>query len=49
MILMILYQFIIIIQILRRGANVNDKDGLTGLTLLHYACKSGAGKQKLIW
>ena len=32
-------------QILRRGANVNDRDGMTGLSLLHYACKSGAGKK----
>ena len=31
-------------QVLRRGANVNDRDGLTDLTLLHYACKSGAGE-----
>ena len=29
---------------LRRGANVNDRDDLTDLTLLHYACKSGAGE-----
>ena len=28
---------------LRRGADVNDRDGLTDNTLLHYACKSGAG------
>ena len=31
-------------QVLRRGANVNDRDDLTDLTLLHYACKSGAGE-----
>ena len=29
-------------QVLRRGANVNDRDGLTDLSLLHFACKSGA-------
>ncbi|XP_069092302.1 CAP-Gly domain-containing linker protein 4 isoform X2 [Pleurodeles waltl] len=29
-------------EILRRGCNVNDRDGLTDMTLLHYTCKSGA-------
>ncbi|XP_028407619.1 CAP-Gly domain-containing linker protein 3-like [Dendronephthya gigantea] len=29
-------------EITRRGAGVNDRDGLTDMTLLHYACKSGA-------
>ncbi|XP_065890295.1 CAP-Gly domain-containing linker protein 3-like isoform X2 [Dysidea avara] len=29
-------------EVLRRGAHVNDKDSLTDLTLIHYACKSGA-------
>ncbi|CAI8017268.1 CAP-Gly domain-containing linker protein 4 [Geodia barretti] len=29
-------------EVLRRGANVNDRDGLTDLSLLHFACKSGA-------
>ncbi|KAI8509346.1 CAP-Gly domain-containing linker protein 4 [Branchiostoma belcheri] len=29
-------------QILRRGAHVNDRDGLTDMTLLQYACKAGA-------
>ncbi|XP_075719564.1 CAP-Gly domain-containing linker protein 4 isoform X2 [Rhinoderma darwinii] len=29
-------------EILKRGCNVNDRDGLTDMTLLHYACKSGA-------
>lgn len=29
-------------QILKRGANINDRDGLTDMTLLHYASKSGA-------
>lgn len=29
-------------QILARGANVDDRDGLNDMTLLHYACKSGA-------
>lgn len=29
-------------EILRRGAHINDRDGLTDMTLLHYASKSGA-------
>ncbi|GAB6022100.1 CAP-Gly domain-containing linker protein 4 [Chamberlinius hualienensis] len=29
-------------QVLDRGANVNDRDGLTDMTLLHFACKAGA-------
>ena len=29
-------------QVLRRGAHVNDKDGLTDLSLLHFASKAGA-------
>ncbi|GFO03242.1 Cap-gly domain-containing linker protein 3 [Plakobranchus ocellatus] len=29
-------------EILKRGAGVNDRDGLTDMTLLHYATKSGA-------
>lgn len=29
-------------QILKRGAHVNDRDGLTDMTLLHFACKAGA-------
>ncbi|GIY62591.1 CAP-Gly domain-containing linker protein 3 [Caerostris extrusa] len=29
-------------EVLKRGANVNDRDGLTDMTLLHYACKAGA-------
>ncbi|GFY51561.1 CAP-Gly domain-containing linker protein 4 [Trichonephila inaurata madagascariensis] len=29
-------------EVLIRGANVNDRDGLTDMTLLHYACKAGA-------
>ena len=29
-------------EILSRGANINDKDGLTDMSLLHYAAKSGA-------
>lgn len=29
-------------QILKRGCHVNDRDGLTDMTLLHYACKAGA-------
>ncbi|XP_064477315.1 CAP-Gly domain-containing linker protein 3-like isoform X2 [Ornithodoros turicata] len=32
----------LVTEVLRRGANVNDRDGLTDMTLLHYACKSGA-------
>ena len=36
-------------QVLRRGANVNDRDDLTDLTLLHYACKSGAGEWMYVW
>ena len=33
-------------QITKRGAGINDRDGLTDMTLLHYAAKSGAGKIK---
>ncbi|XP_076338969.1 CAP-Gly domain-containing linker protein 4-like isoform X2 [Tachypleus tridentatus] len=29
-------------EILKRGAHINDRDGLTDMTLLHYACKAGA-------
>nr|XP_032800488.1 CAP-Gly domain-containing linker protein 3-like isoform X2 [Petromyzon marinus] len=29
-------------QMLLRDFNVNDRDGLTDMTLLHYACKAGA-------
>lgn len=29
-------------QILARGAHVDDRDNLNDMTLLHYACKSGA-------
>ncbi|XP_053208559.1 CAP-Gly domain-containing linker protein 3-like isoform X2 [Panonychus citri] len=29
-------------EILKRGAHHNDKDGLTDMTLLHYACKAGS-------
>jgi CAP-Gly domain-containing linker protein 3/4 len=29
-------------EMLKRGASVNDKDGLTDMTLLHFAAKSGA-------
>ncbi len=29
-------------QVFRRGGHVNDKDGLTDMTMLHYAAKSGA-------
>ncbi|KAG1670313.1 CAP-Gly domain-containing linker protein 3 [Nymphon striatum] len=33
---------VIINEILSRGASVNDRDRMTDMTLLHYACKSGA-------
>ncbi|XP_032630728.1 CAP-Gly domain-containing linker protein 4 isoform X2 [Chelonoidis abingdonii] len=29
-------------EIIKRGCSVNDRDGLTDMTLLHYTCKSGA-------
>ncbi|CAB4013845.1 CAP-Gly domain-containing linker 4-like isoform X4, partial [Paramuricea clavata] len=29
-------------EITKRGAGINDRDGLTDMTLLHYASKSGA-------
>uniref|UniRef100_A0A3B3RTV9 CAP-Gly domain containing linker protein 3 n=2 Tax=Paramormyrops kingsleyae TaxID=1676925 RepID=A0A3B3RTV9_9TELE len=29
-------------EILKRGCLVNDRDGLTDMTLLHYSCKAGA-------
>ncbi|XP_066560006.1 CAP-Gly domain-containing linker protein 3 isoform X3 [Amia ocellicauda] len=29
-------------EILKRGCHVNDRDGLTDMTLLHYTCKAGA-------
>ncbi|XP_077669767.1 CAP-Gly domain-containing linker protein 4 isoform X2 [Eretmochelys imbricata] len=29
-------------EIINRGCSVNDRDGLTDMTLLHYTCKSGA-------
>ena len=32
----------LLLQILKRGAHINDRDGLTDMTLLHYASKSGA-------
>lgn len=35
------YDFVIF-QITKRGANINDRDGLTDMTLLHYASKAGA-------
>ncbi|XP_065068585.1 CAP-Gly domain-containing linker protein 3-like isoform X2 [Rhopilema esculentum] len=34
---------VFITEILRRGGHVNDRDGLTDMTMLHYASKSGAG------
>ncbi|XP_015914966.1 CAP-Gly domain-containing linker protein 4 [Parasteatoda tepidariorum] len=33
---------VLVNEVLKRGANVNDRDGLTDMTLLHYACKAGA-------
>ena len=36
------WYFLIHFQILKRGGHVNDRDGLTDMTLLHYACKAGA-------
>ena len=32
----------LLFQVLKRGAHINDRDGLTDMTLLHYASKSGA-------
>nr|XP_004565092.2 CAP-Gly domain-containing linker protein 3 [Maylandia zebra] len=29
-------------ELLKRGCHVNDRDGLTDMTLLHYSCKAGA-------
>jgi len=29
-------------EVLRRGAHIDDRDGLTDMTLLHYVCKSGS-------
>ena len=29
-------------EVLKRGAHVDDRDGLNDMTLLHYACKSGS-------
>ncbi|XP_061102133.1 CAP-Gly domain-containing linker protein 4-like isoform X2 [Conger conger] len=29
-------------EILKRGCGVNDRDGLTDMSLLHYTCKAGA-------
>uniref|UniRef100_T1J9Y0 Uncharacterized protein n=1 Tax=Strigamia maritima TaxID=126957 RepID=T1J9Y0_STRMM len=29
-------------EILKRGAHINDRDGLTDMSLLHFACKAGA-------
>ncbi|KAG7466066.1 hypothetical protein MATL_G00160910 [Megalops atlanticus] len=29
-------------EILKRGCGVNDRDGLTDMSLLHYSCKAGA-------
>jgi len=33
---------IVVKEILSRGAHVDDVDGLTGMTLLHFACKSAS-------
>ncbi|VDM32272.1 unnamed protein product [Hydatigera taeniaeformis] len=32
----------IVMEILKRGAHVDDRDGMTDMTLLHYTAKSGA-------
>ncbi len=36
------YFFNTFLQILSRGGHINDRDGLTDMTLLHYAAKAGA-------
>ena len=33
---------ILVQEVLKRGAHVDDRDGLNDMTLLHYACKSGS-------
>ena len=33
---------LLITEILKRGLNINDRDNLTDMTLLHYVAKSGA-------
>ncbi|KAI0207755.1 CAP-Gly domain-containing linker protein 4 [Lamellibrachia satsuma] len=33
---------LLVSEVLKRGAHVNDRDGLTDMTLLHYASKAGA-------
>lgn len=33
---------VLVSEALRRNAHPNDRDGLTDLTLLHYACRAGA-------
>ncbi len=40
--LSVLFIFHVFFQILSRGGHVNDRDGLTDMTLLHYAAKAGA-------
>ena len=42
MMIFIHWYLLILFQILKRGGHVNDRDGLTDMTLLHYACKAGA-------
>ncbi|KAM3175030.1 hypothetical protein ACTXT7_009362 [Hymenolepis weldensis] len=38
----------IVMEILKRGAHVDDRDGMTDMTLLHYTAKSGAlGNEEL--
>lgn len=34
--------YLLFAQILKRGCGVNDRDGLTDMSLLHYCCKAGA-------
>ncbi|XP_023229488.1 CAP-Gly domain-containing linker protein 3-like [Centruroides sculpturatus] len=33
---------VLVNEILKRGAHVDDRDGLTDMTILQYACKAGA-------
>lgn len=37
-----IFFFFVFAQILKRGCGVNDRDGLTDMSLLHYCCKAGA-------
>ena len=35
---------VLVTEVMRRGANVNDRDSLTDMTMLHYCAKAGAKK-----